>query len=225
LNRADFSSGGKLTLFEIIGPDILRTRFVLGLLPGWWLSTCLLPIWKVCADGAGTETYRELSPCISEKQWHEVLLQNGFLGVDFTLRDFEDESCHEMGLILSTPTEEVADKPTALDVAIVVETITATPSTVASNVRAHLQSTGNFKCDIITLREAALGSEDLFGQFLIFLPELERSLLYDLESQKFAELKVILSSGRRLLWVTSGGGSSPISPQFSMIDGLASVLR
>jgi hypothetical protein len=56
-------------------------------------------------------------------------------------------------------------------------------------VRAHLQSTRNFKCDITTLREAALGSNGLFGQFLIFLPELERSLLYDLKSQKFAELK------------------------------------
>lgn len=65
-----------------------------------------------------------------------------------------------MGLIISTPTEEAADKPTALDVTIVVETITAAPSDVASNVNAHLQSTRNFKCDIKTLREAVLGSNE-----------------------------------------------------------------
>lgn len=34
----DTRSGGKLIMFEIVVPDILRTGFVFGLLPGWWLG-------------------------------------------------------------------------------------------------------------------------------------------------------------------------------------------
>lgn len=38
------TSGGKLLLFEILVPDLLRTSFVFGLLPGWWLSTNILAL-------------------------------------------------------------------------------------------------------------------------------------------------------------------------------------
>lgn len=30
--------GGKLILYEGINPDVLRTGFIFGVLPGWWLS-------------------------------------------------------------------------------------------------------------------------------------------------------------------------------------------
>ncbi len=35
---ANTNSGGKLVMFEITRPDIIRAGFVFGLLRGWWLS-------------------------------------------------------------------------------------------------------------------------------------------------------------------------------------------
>lgn len=34
---ANVYSGGKLVLFEAVNPAIMRSGFVFGLLPGWWL--------------------------------------------------------------------------------------------------------------------------------------------------------------------------------------------
>lgn len=64
--------GGKLILMELTEPDSVRSGFIFGLLPGWWL---------------GSESFRQQNPCISVDRWNETLRRNEFSGNDLVFRD------------------------------------------------------------------------------------------------------------------------------------------
>lgn len=59
--------GGYLLLQEITNIDVLRVGFAMSGLPGWWL---------------GREDGRRYSPCVTSAQWHSLLLETGFSGID-----------------------------------------------------------------------------------------------------------------------------------------------
>ncbi|KAF2676018.1 hypothetical protein K458DRAFT_447715 [Lentithecium fluviatile CBS 122367] len=79
--------GGKLLLFEICNPDILRGGFAFDLLPGWWLSS---------------EPHRKWSPLMYEHHWNDALSRTGFTGNDVALRDWPDELNHMTSASVST---------------------------------------------------------------------------------------------------------------------------
>lgn len=176
-------------------------------------------------DLIGSETYREWCPCIGRKQWHEVLCQNGFSGVEIALRDYVDDSAHEMGLIISTVKEAAVNSVPTQNVAIIVKTTSTLQAETAHQVRTYLQSAGCFSCDIISLQEAALGSQRSNTEFCVFLLELEKPFLYSLDQERYTMLRAVLLSACQLLWVTSGGRHSEALPDFGLISGLARVLR
>lgn len=89
--RSLLKPGGFLIMMEITGPKILRTQFIMGGLPGWWLG---------CDEG------RVLSPAISASQWHELLQNTGFSGVDSIIHDMSDERKHSFSLIVSQAVDE-----------------------------------------------------------------------------------------------------------------------
>lgn len=202
--------GGKLALFEVTEPQLLRGGFIFGLLSGWWLAN---------------EDYRQWSPCISTGSWHELLTHQGFSGSEVVLRDFQSDSCHESSIIVSTAVEEPRQQSSSLclpKTMIVTEGRMAEDS-VAQQLGVQLQSLGVPDYSILSLRQTA-SMDDLNEAFCIFLCELERPLLYDLKPEEFYNLRRLLAYANGTLWVTRGGGTSG-SPEYGMIDGLARVLR
>ncbi|KAK3938597.1 S-adenosyl-L-methionine-dependent methyltransferase [Diplogelasinospora grovesii] len=59
--------GGYLVMQEVTNNHLTRTGFLMSATPGWWL---------------GKDDGRKLSPCVSELEWHKLLLECGFSGVD-----------------------------------------------------------------------------------------------------------------------------------------------
>ncbi|OKL60321.1 hypothetical protein UA08_04451 [Talaromyces atroroseus] len=59
--------GGYLIILEIISNDVIRTGFAMSGLPGWWL---------------GRNDGRRFSPCVSSAEWHNLLVETGFSGID-----------------------------------------------------------------------------------------------------------------------------------------------
>ena len=203
--------GGKLILFEVTKPEKLRTGFVFGTLTGWWLST---------------EEYRKWSPCISEKQWDRVLSQNGFSGVNLVFRDYQTQSCHEMSIIMSTATEKAKDTKESLPDSRTVILITQesqVQGTIADQIRAELESLGKSECDVLPFEEVSM-IKDTSKISFIFLQELEKPFLYDLNESTYNLLQTTLSTAQHILWVTHAKKGSPSSPKFGMISGLARVL-
>ena len=200
--------GGKLVLLEITKPDILRNGFAFGTLPGWWLST---------------EKHRQWGPCITEEQWHHILKENGFAGVDFVLPDYQSETCQESSIMIATAVEEVKHTTHKGRISILIDVTSSTQVAVAERIRQlrHLQ--GDVIADIVSisgLGELLISKEDT----IIFLPELEDSFLYELNESRFSALQKALGSAQKLVWVTAKNRSDAMSPRKDMITGLARVL-
>ena len=202
--------GGKLALYEITEPQILRSGFIFGLLSGWWLSS---------------EDYRQWSPCMSIWSWHGLLSQQGFSGTELVFRDFQSDICHELSIITSTAVVEPKQSASPLCIPktmIVTEGRMAEEST-AQQLGVQLQSLGVSDCSILPLHETA-SVGDLGKVFCIVLCEIERPLLLNLQFEEYYNIRRLLTSAGGILWVTKGGGASG-APELRMIDGLARVLR
>ena len=153
-----------------------------------------------------------------------MLSQNGFSGVDFTLQDYQTQSCHEMSIIVSTATEEAIKPLPDLKTVILLAPESQVQNDIARHIQCRLEYLGQPVCDILPVHE--ISSVKDFGEAsFIFLPELERPFLHDLDDSSFTLLQRLLSSAQRLLWVTHADKTSRLSSAFNMVAGLARVLR
>ena len=79
--------GGKLLLLEVTNFQVLRHSFVVGMLPGWWLSE---------------DPDRQDTPLLSTGDWSTHLKKCGFSGVDISFDDYPDKANQAMSVIVST---------------------------------------------------------------------------------------------------------------------------
>lgn len=110
------------------------------------------------------------------------------------------------------------------DTLIVLTECSSLQSNIANKIREELISKGIPSCDIVSLAQAS-AANDLDRRFCIFLNELEKPLLSDLDATTFTHLQHIITKVLGILWVTNGGGDVRDEPRFHLIDGLARVCR
>jgi NADPH:quinone reductase-like Zn-dependent oxidoreductase/ubiquinone/menaquinone biosynthesis C-methylase UbiE len=192
--------GGKLMLFEITNPDIIRSGFIFGLLPGWWAS----------------EDNRKWSPCVTPQRWDQLLKQERFSGTDHVFRDFEDDSCHELSIMVSTAVAE--EKKSTLQGRTVIISEGPDITNIGTRIQQCIEEVSGSACGIWTLAEAAEAGS-LANICCIFL-ELEHSSFKDVDQQTFYSLRKALTSTRNVLWITTVG-----SPDRGLVDGFSRVLR
>lgn len=204
--------GGKLVLFEVTDLESARITFAFGTLPGWWLAK---------------EESREWGPLLSCERWDALLRECGFSGADVVLGDVEGAK-HSYSVIVS---EAV---PAAVNGA-------ATPA--AAGLPAHHHEQRNVKtvlvaddgqpvqhavadalartlpqpCEIIPPQ--ALASYPLDRVACIFLPELTRPFLADIEPDDFDNLKKLVAAASSILWVTFGGAEKAGNPLADLVVG------
>lgn len=201
--------GGKLLLLEITEPEILRCNFFYGTLPGWW---------------NGTEEYRKWSPCVTEAKWNDLLLQNGFSGIDFVLPDYQDKSCHEMSVMVSTAQADIVAPLSECNIVIITDSDSQLQFDISCLIRSQLESLGHPECAILTTQEMRTSGFPASASF-IFLPELDRPFLHDLDNSSFDLLQELLSAAKYMLWVNCADPTSPSSPKLDLVTGLARALR
>ena len=199
--------GGKLMMYEPTRPEILRTGFVAGLLSGWWL---------------GIEEYRQWSPSVTSQKWHEILIDNSFSGVDLNFPDFVHDACQEGSIIISTATTH--EEQDHLEAIIVIDLSSVVQTEAAEALVSLSKSHGVLECETCSLEQAA-SRPHVTSCAHVFLQELERPLLYSIVPHYFSKVQHLLGLSSGVLWVTSGGGSSPKAPEFNIIDGLLRVVR
>ncbi|KAL9581646.1 MAG: hypothetical protein Q9212_003778, partial [Teloschistes hypoglaucus] len=195
--------GGKLILVELVAPEKTWVGFVFGLLPGWWLSS---------------EGYRNLSPCIVEQDWNDLLLQTGFSGVDVNFKDYETEDCRGWSALIATASPDVTRTPEASKATVILDTRSSDQQHMAEQIGRSLKQQGD-SMDLCTLSEAA-SLEDISTRHFIMIRDLETPLLPDIDSESFSALQRLLTCAGRILWVTRGGNDSVSSVYHAMADGL-----
>lgn len=119
---------------------------------------------------------------------------------------------------------DLAPKPPKVPKTLIIVTDYWIQQGVAQRLQNSLISKGNPQVDILFLQDSG-STQDISKNICIFLVELGRPFLQNLDAEMFLKLQSILTSAPGVLWVTSGGGNLLESPAFRMIDGLARVLR
>ena len=207
--RKVLKPGGKLLIHEPTMPTDIKTGFVFGLLPGWWL---------------GSEANRHLSPALTIEAWNDLLQKNGFTGTDLVLKDFEDESCHQISIIVSTAKELSQDAPIMPGTLIVVDENSALQSKLAERLKARIERDDQPMAQLVSLQKA-VSLANLGTYLCVVLLELERPFLSSLQKATYLALRSLLTTTNRVLWINGGGGVSVNDPGFGMIDGFARTLR
>ncbi|KAA8905059.1 fatty acid synthase S-acetyltransferase [Sphaerosporella brunnea] len=199
--------GGKLILFEMTNPEVIRTGFTFGVLPGWWLSV---------------EENRKWGPLMSQEDWDVVLRRNKFTGVDIGLADFPDLRNHLVGLMVSTAASEGPAAQTLPKTVIVTATNSTLQQSVAEQLMFRLEAQAQ-GCELISLTDASATAFE--HKSCIFLPELEESLLSDISTEDYQALQKMIAAASGVLWLTQGGGTTPENPNAELVTGLARCIQ
>ena len=200
--------GGKLVLCEVTQPQPMRTSFIFGLLSGWWLST---------------EDIRRWGPLVTEKEWHQILCENQFSGVDFAFRDTEDMRYQTCSVMISTAIAPEKPLYAVPKVVILVKRHSALQLKIAEALRDRLYSLGSPDCQVHDVEELEL--LDLAERMCVFMPELGGSFLLEMDPDSYKSLKKLISSTLGLLWLTKSEARFAQNPLGSMVRGLANTLR
>jgi NADPH:quinone reductase-like Zn-dependent oxidoreductase len=79
--------------------------------------------------------------------------------------------------------------------------------------------------DSLDLESMDVSSPEYERQDYILLNGLDENLLWDLQPSFLHKLQKVVATGRKVLWVTGGGGKHPSSPKFGIANGLIRVIR
>ena len=95
-----------MVLVEPSNPSSARVSFVFGLLPAWRLGKFCLFCWDSTIQRTGTDEKRKLGPLLSDADWHETILGNGFSGAEICVPDSYDARTRTFSAIISTKLNE-----------------------------------------------------------------------------------------------------------------------
>ncbi|KAI7762934.1 hypothetical protein LZL87_013425 [Fusarium oxysporum] len=213
--RKALKPGGRLILLEVINPDDIATNFMAGLVPGWWVAR---------------EEWRPYSAAIPEALWGKCLKDNGFSGNDLVIRDYHDDQCHIMSVIVTTASEleqAVAKNASKGRLVMLINDETSMKEReLADQVRERVDPKLKRRTSIVPFslapvqnELATLTSDDL----IICLAEAgDKPLLSTLLEEQFSCLQLLISKVSNLLWITS---ASIIDPDYSVAQGFFRSIR
>lgn len=216
--RKALTPGGQLILLEVINSDDIATNFMAGLLPGWWVAR---------------EEWRPHSAAVPENLWDKCLRANGFSGNDVVIRDFKNDPCHIMSVIVSTAVEEKGQPPNSVQpmgrLILIVEGQVSKQQELAKLVLAHIDpksSQESVICDFSIHQLKNLFKEMTRNDTVICLYEVcNKPLLSALTEEGLACLQLLINEAPGLLWVTAPGIDSSQSCQYSVAQGFLRSVR
>ncbi|RAK85777.1 hypothetical protein BO79DRAFT_231135 [Aspergillus costaricaensis CBS 115574] len=196
--------GGKLVLAEVTNP--FRSAASFGLLEGWWLSS---------------EPYRVYGPCVDRARWHDVLQRTGFTGCDIYLPDFDGQSFQEHAVFVSTAQQSHEPLSWNPSIEIVYEPNEAKQLDLARFLEQECQSRLKSRVACVSVNQASTDTQDVLRVFLL---DVEKSSLYDMEQALWAVLQKLFTSSATTLWVSKGSDTFATNPNLHLIEGIFRVL-
>ncbi|KAI3574484.1 beta-ketoacyl synthase [Fusarium oxysporum f. sp. albedinis] len=219
--RKALKPGGRLILLEVINPDDIATNFMAGLVPGWWVAR---------------EEWRPHSAAIPEHLWDKCLKDNGFSGNDVVIRDYQDDQCHIMSVIVTTASEpEQAVEEKASKGRLITLISDKAPAKerkereLADQIRGRVDPKLERHSSVVPFSLGPV-QRDLANftnnDCVICLAEAgDKPLLSALSEEQFSCLQYMISKVSNLLWVTSTNISDPECPDYSVVQGFFRSIR
>ncbi|KAB8212294.1 hypothetical protein BDV34DRAFT_1922 [Aspergillus parasiticus] len=208
---------GKVMLYEITRPEIIRSSFVAGLMEGWWASV---------------DNSRPWSPALTVTQWDSLLKETGFTGVDIEFPDFISSECQEMAILVASASESTIDdmpgsasKPVPISFSFVIDPTSTRQKAICERAGQQLHllyPESAIQC--CSLKDCA-SLPALSEVTLVFIQETETPLLSDMTRETFSQIQHLVNQCNSILWVTAGGGRRLKKPEYAIVDGWARTLR
>lgn len=206
--------GGKLLLVETTQDDLDR-QFVFGLLPESWQDNDKLS--------------REHYPSISVPSWERLLKASGFSGVDVRIPDCEADDMYITSTLLATvPSISLTQPPPSQDIVLITsnKAETALNFTWLASLQQAIPGAGSGAGSlpsIYAIESLPLGS--LTGKICVFVAEIEKSLLRDLDAETMEGIRAMAINSKGLLWVTRGAALDCQHPELALAQGFLRALR
>lgn len=191
--------GGYLVMQEVTNNHLTRTGFLMSATPGWWL---------------GKDDGRKLSPCVSELEWHKLLLECGFSGVDtatpqldplpFTLSIMATQAVDDRFMSLREPLSAPAIQAAGeeLDLVLIGGQKLGTSQLISQIVRL-IQPFG-VKHSVFTTLGDMVAAKTSPSSAILCLTELDEPVFRDLSEQTLKGMQRLFETHGTLLWITQG---------------------
>ncbi|KAK7750074.1 putative Hybrid PKS-NRPS biosynthetic cluster [Diatrype stigma] len=203
--------GGRIIPLEITS-ETLWIQLIFSTLPGWWL---------------GKDEGRIDHPTISVEEWHDILLNTGFSGIESCCRDNEDESRYTLSVFTSQavdPTVNVLRDPLAnahgtirIENLVIVSGKEMASLDGAMEIQRLLSPFASNTAVVTGLEEDQLLNLQL-GSAVICLSDLEEPTFQRMTAEKFKGVQRIFDNAKRIVWATKGCRVD--EPYANMIIGL-----
>ncbi|KAF4259524.1 hypothetical protein KXV68_005089 [Aspergillus fumigatus] len=192
--------GGYLVMVEIIRNDVMRHGLVMGGLPGWWV---------------GENDGRYGGPSITLDQWHKMLRETGFSGIETNspMRDpvgvpgsiivsrAETDLVTQLTRPLSSKFSTATDKTPLLIIGGISPFVSPFRDQICLTLRRHFG-------DIIKVEQFADLPPLPECYHVLSLTECDANLFEDMEESVFLNLKTVLGSALSVLWLLRDRRSS-----------------
>lgn len=165
---------------------------------------------------------QDLKPLLSRSDLHVLTTKSGFSGIGLELADYSDDMGREYGTLITTAVTSCPASVEPLKIYLVIDTASTHQQALAHSIQSSMGSEG--RCEILSWNDWV--AERSFRRTVcVFFLELEHPLLRDIQSSDFDKLRNLLPTAKGVLWLSNGGGNLGSSPDVSIVDGLARVLR
>ena len=216
--RGLLKPGGYLIIQEVSNNDVTRVGFLMCALPGWWL---------------GQNDGRKLSPCVSTLEWHRLLLQSGFSGIDSSTPEY-DATPFPLAIIIS---QAVDDR-----IVLLREPLSLPGIQAVAEDKWDLVLVGGQSLSSIQLIEQIIGLVQPSGikhtvfktlgdidtakisakSAILCITELDEPVFKRLSERTLEGMKRLFETQRTILWITQGCRSE--DPYMNMAVGLGRSL-
>lgn len=204
--------GGYLLLLEVTS-DVLRPRFVMSGLPGWWL---------------GQDDGREFHPTLNPNEWNKVLRDTGFSGVDSVSNDFHHKTKYLTSIMVSQATDSRVQPPRRptppldptqrVNQFAIIGGSTLPVARLVEDLTELLQSWNSDPVLVSTIAEIDRSTSPR-GSTVICLSELDEPFFKSTPEASLRGMQSIFSQAKNVLWITHGAKSD--NPYSNMLLGVA----
>lgn len=209
--------GGKLLVLEAVDNGAVRVGFSFCGVPGWW--------------AAEDERKEALGPLITTSQWSNLLLRNGFSGLDTITPGTEDVHQPVAVFVSSAVNEQMkllrgplsyAGKKDDIGAVFIVGGKSDVTAALVHDLKTLL---ARWSVNVSVVESLDQEANTLVSSGLIHvlnLSELDAPVFGDLTPSRLEAFKSLLNISKSFLWVTSGARSQ--SPYSSMALGIGRTL-
>lgn len=203
--------GGKLLLFETTRPESVSIGFPWGLLKGWW-------------SPLDHETRSPHSPCVTVKQWHQVLRNAGFTGVDVNIPGQKNPTCQYSSILISTAEMQTTQSRPPAQVCLITEPRGESQMKLAKAIGQRLNEETAISVMTGTLAEVYGSSALAASSHVILLLEVDAVFLDTISKRDYENLQSVLTKSPNVLWVARSTAASTTEPGHHLAEGLGRAL-